>query len=542
MLGENRRKQPGRISTAKGATGLANAGRKTPPGRGGRFDIRGNPVFLVFPGFPLAPFAPFAVNIVLIFFPTVFRFRAWTEGEAMELKRVLVVDDEESVRRMITVLLQKEGCTVSAAGSAEEALARLGEGAFDLVLADVRMPGLDGLDLLDRVRALWPETTVVVMSAFGSLDLAVEAMKRGAYDYLSKPFRPDELVLLLRKAQEREALRRENRELRAHLAATASLEGMVARSEGMRKVVATAGRVAGHRSSVLITGESGTGKEVLARAIHRASPWRDGPFVAVNCAAIPASLLESELFGHVRGAFTDAVSDKKGLFEEANGGTLFLDEVGELPSELQAKLLRVLQEGEVKRVGESRPLSVSVRVLAATARDLSAAVREGRFREDLFYRLHVVPIHLPPLRERKEDFEVLATSLLADISLRLGGGKRSLTPDALRALARHNWPGNVRELGNLLERAAVLSPRRELAAEDLLPLLEERGPGPAAGAGSGGEELSIKKAVAEIERRLITAALIRTSFNRTRAAELLEISHRTLLYKIKDYRIPVTKG
>jgi two-component system, NtrC family, response regulator AtoC len=455
-----------------------------------------------------------------------------------EMKKVLVVDDEEGVRRMITALLQKEGFSVSAAGGGEEALRKLGEEEFDLVLSDVRMPGLDGLGLLGRARALYPETTVIMMSAFGTLDLAVEAMKQGAYDYISKPFKADELLLTLRKAQERESLRRENTALRECIRDRFTLEGMVAASPTMKAVLATAQKVAAFRSSVLITGESGTGKEVLARAIHHLSPWREGPFVAINCGAIPATLLESELFGHARGAFTDAVAEKKGLFEEAQAGTLFLDEIGELPLELQVKLLRVIQEGEVRRVGENRTIRVDVRLLAATARDLAADVRAGLFREDLYYRLHVVPIHIPPLRERREDIPPLAEELLARISLRLGGGKRGLAPEALRLLVRYPWPGNVRELENILERAAILAASRTLGEEDVRPLLGGGGP---AGGAEGEGDLSIKKATAELERRLILLALARTGYNRTHAAQLLEISHRALLYKIKGFGIPLPR-
>jgi two-component system response regulator AtoC len=456
----------------------------------------------------------------------------------MEMNRILVVDDEESVRRMITALLHKEGYTVSGAAGGEEALGRLAEEPFDLVISDVRMPGIDGLELLARARALHPETTVIMMSAFGTIDLAVEAMKQGAYDYISKPFKPDELLLTLRKAQEREALRRENSALRESIRDRFTLEGLVAASPAMKTVLETARKVAAFRSSVLVTGESGTGKEVLARAIHHLSPWREGPFVAVNCGAIPPALLESELFGHARGAFTDAVADKKGLFEEAAGGTLFLDEIGELPLELQVKLLRVLQEGELRRVGENRSIRVDLRLIAATARDLPAAVRAGAFREDLYYRLHVVPIHIPPLRKRKEDVGPLSETLLTRISLRLGGGRRTISREALRLLLRYPWPGNVREMENLLERAAILAPGRELGGEDVAPLLEEgsRGEG-----GGKDEELSIKKTVAELERSLILKALARTGYNRTRAALLLEISHRALLYKIKDYAIPIPR-
>lgn len=458
----------------------------------------------------------------------------------MELKKILVVDDENSVRNMITVLLQKEQFDASGASSGEEALQILGERPFDLVLCDIRMPGMDGLEVLSTIRSLYPDTTVIMMSAFGTVDLAVEAMKQGAYDYISKPFKTDEILLTLRKAQERESLRRENIMLREQIEEKYSLEGVVARSPAMVKILDTAKKVAEYQSHVLITGESGTGKEVLARAVHNLSPRKDGPFVGVNCGAVPPTLLESEFFGHVRGAFTDAVSDKTGLFEEAGEGTLFLDEIGELPLDVQIKFLRAIQESEIRRVGESTTIKVNPRIIAATAVDLERAVREGKFREDLFYRLSVVPIHIPPLRERKEDIKPLAEHLLGRVSQRLGGGgPLVLTKEAMKALMSYPWPGNVRELENLLERAAILSGSSELGEEQIVPLLsgvedrfvDEEAP----------DELSIKKAIRDIERRLIVKALQKTMYNRSKAARLLEISHRALLYKIKDYEVQIPK-
>jgi two-component system response regulator AtoC len=457
----------------------------------------------------------------------------------MELHKILVVDDEESLRSMVTVLLQKEGYQVSSASGGEEALELLGEQAFDLVLSDIRMPRMDGLQLLDRIQALYPDITVIMMSAFGTVDLAVEAMKRGAYDYISKPFKPDEILLALRKAQEREGLRRENIRLKEEVGERFSLEGIVARSPSMVKIMESVKKVAGYRSHVLITGESGTGKEVLARAVHNMSPWKDDPFVAVNCGAIPATLMESEFFGHVRGAFTDAVTDKAGLFEEASGGTLFLDEIGDLPLDMQVKFLRAIQEGEVRRVGDNAPIQVDVRIIAATAVDLSLAVREGRFREDLFYRLNVVPIQIPPLRQRPEDIYPLAEHLLYRISMRLGGGQRSLSPEGMKALLKYPWPGNVREMENLFERASILADSATLELEDILPLLADMEVGEEEGLSP--DELSIKTASRHLEKRLIVKALKKTQYNRSQAARLLEISHRALLYKIKDYEIEVPK-
>jgi two-component system response regulator AtoC len=457
----------------------------------------------------------------------------------MELQKVLVVDDEESVRSMISVLLQKEGYQVSSAQDGQDAIDLLGEQSFDLVLSDIRMPRMDGLGLLDRIQALYPDITVIMMSAFGTVDLAVEAMKRGAYDYISKPFKPDEILLALRKAQERERLQRENTRLKEEVGERFSLEGIVARSPSMVKIMESVRKVAGYKSHVLITGESGTGKEILARAVHNLSPWKDKPFVAVNCGAIPATLMESEFFGHAKGAFTDAVADKAGLFEEASGGSLFLDEIGDLPLEMQVKFLRAIQENEVRRVGDNTPIQVDVRIIAATAVDLSQAVREGRFREDLFYRLNVVPIQIPPLRQRPEDIHPLAEHLLYRISMRLGGGQRSLSPEGMKALLKYPWPGNVREMENMFERASILADAPTLELADILPLLSDVDAGEEESLAP--DELSIKTATRQLEKKLIVRALKKTQYNRSQAARLLEISHRALLYKIKDYGIEVPK-
>lgn len=459
----------------------------------------------------------------------------------MELESILVVDDEESVRKMIAVLLQKEGYQVSSSGDGKEALEMLGERGFDLVLCDVRMPVMDGLELLEKIGSAYPDTTVIMMSAFGTVDLAVEAMKAGAYDYISKPFKPDEILLTLKKAQEREGLRRENVRLRKQIRESCSLEGIVAQSDSMKRIMETVTKVAGYRSHVLITGESGTGKEVLARAIHQLSPWKDGAFVAVNCGALPSALLESEFFGHVRGAFTDAVADKKGLFMEAHDGTLFLDEIGDLPLEMQVKFLRAIQEGEVRPVGDNVPIKVDVRIIAATAVDLEEAVKKNLFREDLFYRLNVVPIRIPPLRDRREDIKPLADHLLETISNRLGGGPRSISPAGMKALLSYSWPGNVREVENILERASILTGSDVLDEEHIVALLQDEDLARGEDEDAGPENLSIKKSVRELERKLIARALKHTRHNRSQAARLLEISHRALLYKIKDYEIEVPK-
>jgi two-component system response regulator AtoC len=422
----------------------------------------------------------------------------------------------------------------------------LGDHAYDIVITDLRMPGRSGMELVDEIRRRNMDTTVVVMTAYGSRDIAIEAMKRGAYDYISKPFEADELVLLLRKAEERERLFRENQSLHRQIEAggqepEAGLGDLVARSRQMIDLFRTVRKIAEFKSTVLVDGESGTGKELIARAIHRLSPRSGNPFIAVNCGAIPDALLESELFGHRKGAFTDANRDRKGLFEEASGGTLFLDEIGELPVALQVKLLRALQEGEVRRLGDSQDIKVDVRVVAATARDLSAEVARGAFREDLFYRLNVFALHLPPLRERREDIPLLIDHFLARMNARMGLAVAGAAPEAMRLLVEYDWPGNVRELENSIERAIVLCEGQQIEV-DALPERVRRTPPssavpPALDADEG--DLSIKRASRRSEEALIRRALQKTRGNRTRAAELLEISHRALLYKIKEYGISV---
>ncbi len=449
---------------------------------------------------------------------------------------------------MLQILLKREGYVAVGAASVEAALAELEAQPYDIVLTDLRMPGRTGLELVDEVRRRHLGTTVVVMTAYGSKDVAIEAMKRGAYDYLSKPFEADEVVLLLRKAEERERLFRENANLRRQLRTGAvdgegGLDDMVGKSARMTELFRTLRKMAEFKTTVLVGGESGTGKELVARALHRLSPRRDAAFIAVNCGAIPAPLLESELFGHRKGAFTDANRDRKGLFEEATGGTLFLDEIGELPLPLQVKLLRVLQEEEVRRLGDTQDVKVDVRVVAATARNLAMEVQRGTFREDLYYRLNVLTIHLPALRERREDIPFLVQHFVDRMNARMGLAIEGVTPDAMRLLVQHEWPGNVRELENTIERAMVLTEGSQIDAESLPERLRD-GPRPA-GVARGPEDgdLSIKRASRRAEEELIRRALAKTGGNRTRAAELLEISHRALLYKIKEYGIgPARQG
>ena len=451
------------------------------------------------------------------------------------VRRVLVVDDEENLRLVLRTLLRRHGYEVEAVPTGEEALALVDSFGPDVVLTDVRMPKMGGLDLLATLKAKGNEATVIVMSAYGNMDMAVEAMKAGAYDYVQKPFKPDEVVLALRKAEERELLRRENRALRDEIRKEHRFDDILAKSQKMLDIFRTISKIAEYKTTVLVAGESGVGKELVARAIHHRSSRRGGSFVAVNCGAIPENLLESELFGHKKGAFTDAVQDRRGLFEEADGGSLFLDEIGELPLALQVKLLRVLEEEKIRRVGDVRDIKIDVRIITATHRDLLAETKAGRFREDLFYRLNVLPILVPPLRDRREDIPLLIDHFVARNNVRLGTSIRGLDTESRRLLFEYPWPGNVRELENTIERAMVLAEGDQIVAQDLPERLREARDPVQTQLASG--ELSVKKTMRIVEEILIRRALQRTKGNRTRAAEVLEISHRALLYKIKDYQI-----
>ncbi len=464
--------------------------------------------------------------------------------------RILVADDERSIRFVLREALEELGHEVLEADSGEAALRVLEESAahpLDLAVVDIRMPGASGLELLDRIRERWRDTPVVIITAENTFDNAVEAMKRGALDYLVKPFRVAEIQALAEKAARARALEAELRTLRAGAARSAPAAGpMVGRSAAILEVFKTVGRLAASSVPVLITGESGTGKELVARAIHAAGPRAAAPFVAVNAAAIPRELLESELFGHERGAFTGAVEARPGRFREASGGTLFLDEIGDMPLDLQAKILRVLQSGEIAPVGGRTTVAPDVRVLAATHRDLDAEVAAGRFREDLLYRLRVVPLHIPPLRERPEDIEVLARHFVDRYAGELGSCARHLAPATLERLEAHPWPGNVRELENAIKRALVLATGEVLAPEDFAFL-------GGAGAGAGGADdfeaalaaeaeralgerpgEALRELVTRVERRVIDAALARTRGNQLRAAALLGINRNTLRKKISE--------
>src|SRR5438067_10295316 len=451
----------------------------------------------------------------------------------VSMRRVLIADDEESIRHVLTELLSERGYEVRAVADGDEAARELAARDYDALVTDVRMPRLNGLDLIRAAQSTSPETTIIVMSAYGSHDLAIEALKAGAYDYLGKPFRPDEVLLVLRKAEERERLRRENLILRREMSRRAPQ--LVAEGPAMKEVLRVVHKVARAPTTVLIEGESGTGKELVARALHDLSPRAERAFVAVNCGAIPAQLIESELFGHAKGAFTDASVAKRGLFEEADGGTLLLDEIGELPAAVQPALLRVLQEGEVRRVGDARSARVEVRVLAATNKDLAQLVAAGRFREDLYYRLNVVQLRLPPLRERTEEIAALATRFIDQQSARAGVPARPLSPRAMDLLMRYRWPGNVRELENALERALVVSDDESIEAESLPEAVRAGAAPERVPSRLDPDDLSVKRAQRVLEADLIRRALERTGGNRTRAAEMLELSPRALLYKIREY-------
>jgi two-component system, NtrC family, response regulator AtoC len=461
-------------------------------------------------------------------------------GPMPTLRSILVADDEPSIRHVLTLVLAEKGYDVRAVSDGAEALRELAARSYDAVICDVRMPKVDGRELVRRALREWPEITFVVMSAYGSPESALEAVSLGAYDYLPKPFKPEEMVLVLQKAEERQRLVRENRRLRQRNQGAPSLDRILGDSEPIRELRRQIQKLAPVTTTVLVTGESGTGKELVARALHELSPRAAMPFVAVNCGAIPAGLIESELFGHARGAFTDARTSKRGLFSEADGGTLFLDEIGELPHAAQVKLLRFLQEGEIRPVGENKAEKVDVRVVAATLRDLHKLSARGEFREDLYYRLNVINLRIPPLRERKEDAMLLARAFLDRFNRELNRETpvKGFSPEAEALLASYGWPGNVRELENALERAVLLA-EGALILPEVLPekIWSRRAPASPTPTGVPPADLSLKRAMRELEENFIRAALRRTRGNRTRAAEILEISHRALLYKIKEYAI-----
>jgi two-component system response regulator AtoC len=450
--------------------------------------------------------------------------------------KILIVDDDAGLRKSLSLILGDAGYEVVQAEDGETGLAIATEQHPDLILCDVRMPKMGGIEFLDAYHEAGGEALVLVMTAYGSLDLAMEAMKKGAYDYIPKPFGADDVLLVVRKAEEREQLRREVGRLRKEVRVDARFGEIVVGSPAMRRAMDVVQKVAPHDSAVLITGASGTGKELVARMIHRESSRSQGAFVPVNCGGVPEQLLESEFFGFVKGAFTGADRDKPGLFEAADGGTLFLDEVGELPGTLQVKLLRALQEGEVRRVGATETKTVHVRVISATNRDLEEAVENGDFRKDLYYRLAVVPVHLPQLRARREEIPELVAHLLERHSVRLNVQVQGVEPEAMEILLGYSWPGNIRELENVIERALVLTEEDKISVDDLPEAV--RRPAPESTAISvDGDDLSVKRHGARLEKHLIERALDRTGGNKTQAAELLELSPRALRYKIQEYGI-----
>lgn len=447
---------------------------------------------------------------------------------------VLVIDDERSMRDFLSVLLEGEGHHVATAHSVASARAACGQEELDLIFSDLRLPDGSGMEVLGWVREHLPDAQVIMMTAYAATEDAVEAMRLGAYDYQMKPFKVEELRALTQKALEKSALLRENRQLTAQLGERFSVRAIIGRSRAMADVVDMIRRVAESRASVLIEGESGTGKELVARAIHSGGARRRGPFVAVNCAAIPESLIEAELFGHAAGAFTGAHRQRAGLFEAADGGTILLDEVSELAPTTQAKLLRVLQERAIRRVGEEQERPVDVRVVSATNRDLAEWSQAGHFREDLYYRLNVVRIQLPPLRERREDIPLLARAFVLKFAAELGKRVEGIAPETLAALEHHGFPGNVRELSNLMERATALARRDVITPEDLpQELLGGLSPRdtPTAELPEAGTDLDAT--LAAIERRIIAEAMGRCGGVKMRAAELLGVSFRSLRYRMK---------
>ena len=439
--------------------------------------------------------------------------------------RILVVEDEDNLRRVIELQLRSSGFEVDQARTAEEAV-KLADRAT-LILTDLRLPGMDGLELMRRLRALNWQTPIIVMTAFGTVETAVEAMKAGALDFLPKPFSMDHLMAVIAKASEVRALREENRKLREELGFRYDLDNIISQSPAMQEVLATVARVAPTRATVLLCGESGVGKDLIARAIHHRSPRRANPFVKINCTAIPENLMESELFGYEKGAFTGAVSSKHGRFEQADGGTVFLDEIGDVPLAIQVKLLRVLQEREFERLGSNKTRQVDVRIVAATNVDLKRAVEEGSFREDLYYRLNVMPIYLLPLRQRLEDIAPLVQRSLGKFAAELGVPVDSISDEAMRLLVEYSWPGNVRQLENVIERSLLLSSSSRLEARDI-----KLDGAPAPAAEGSAQFLPEGMTLDEYERSVIREALRRANGNKSQAARLLGLTRNALRYRL----------
>ena len=458
------------------------------------------------------------------------------------IQHIVVLDDETSYADMLSFILKKEGYETTTFYEPKKALEYLKNHAVDVIVSDIAMPEMDGIEFLSTFLTYGVETPVIMISAYGTIDSAVEAMKLGAFDYISKPFKPDELLLVIQRLENKVAIEEDNRSLREEMRGQYEFANIIARSRKMQELFATVRKIVDYKSTVLISGESGTGKELFARAIHYNSPRAKEKFVGVNCGAIPENLMESELFGHAKGSFTGAMRDKSGLFEEASKGTIFLDEIGELPLLLQVKLLRVLQEEEVRPVGETRARKIDARVVAATSRNLSKLIEEGSFREDLFYRLNVIHLVIPPLRERSEDIPLLVQSFMEKFRTKYkemdeeeNGNDYKVSTKVMKLFMDYPWPGNVRELENTIERARILC-EGEVITEEVLP---DKFFAPKSRIFTNLDEsdLSIKRTSKAMEAQLIRRALQRTRGNKSQAARLLEISHKALLYKVKEYKI-----
>jgi two-component system NtrC family response regulator len=450
---------------------------------------------------------------------------------------VLILDDERNYLLILQALLEGSGYAVTALSDPETGMAFMEDSEVDVVITDMKMPGMTGQQVLEHVRKNYPHVPVIIMTAFGSIEAAVEAMKVGAHDYITKPFSNDELLLTVDKASQFARAQRENILLRQNLEERFAVHKIIGRSKAMRQVLELVERAAPSRSTVLITGESGTGKELVAKAIHFASPRRQEPFITVNCMALNPGVLESELFGHEKGSFTGAVAKRRGRFELANGGTLLLDEIGELSGELQVKLLRVLQERTFERVGGTQPIEVDIRVVAATNKDLEAAVAAGTFREDLFYRLNVVRIDMPPLRERREDIPLLGIHFLNNYAAENQKAKLSFSPEAMDALLAYEWPGNVRQLQNVVERCVVLTGDEIIGLEDLPPELRDEEMQYKSAVDLLPVQINLSETLEKIEAALIRRALAKAQFVQVKAADMLGVSKSLLQYKLKKYNI-----
>ncbi len=443
--------------------------------------------------------------------------------------KVLVIDDEFSIRHMLKTILEKGGYEVDLAEDGEVGLEKLKTDIYDIVLCDIKMPKLDGFQLLEEVKKHKIKVTIIMMTSYGSVDIAVQAIRKGAYDYISKPFSSDEVIIALKKAEEREKLIKEN-ELLKEQKNKEFLKDLIIESPTMKEVINTIEKIAPYRQPVLIYGESGVGKEIVARLIHQKSERSENPFVAINCAAIPDNLLESELFGYAKGAFTDASKPKRGLLEYAHEGSCFLDEISEMKENLQSKLLRFLEDGEIRRIGDLKTIKVDVRIISATNKDLKKLIENGKFREDLYYRLNVIPIYVPPLRERKEDIRIF-------LKRELERHGKCLTDQAMEVLISYKWPGNFREMKNFVEKTIIFSNDEKLDIEDLPEYMFDKDEREKEEESSDNNIVSLKKAIEEMEKSFIRRALQITGGNRLKASKLLEISPRSLHYKIKEYNI-----